>query len=203
MAPVAAGALRRRRQDRRCRAEVPGRRRARGLRGMRRPSRPQARSAGADRRGRPQGHRGALARQAGQGRGEHRRHGRGRGPGDRDRADDALRALDHADLRAEAFRHLVLPGRGAGGPDRPARRVGVRRTRSGSDLRKRSRKRRPASGRWSTPRRRTSSCWPRARRSPVRSPQRVRARSSRCCPGSRSRTARSSCTSPRAPDIAI
>ncbi len=65
-------------------------------------------------------HRGELARQARQGRGQHRRPGRSRGSRARHRPHDALRPLDHADLRAPALRHLVLPGRGAGGPDRAA-----------------------------------------------------------------------------------
>ena len=102
------------------RAEVPRRRRARGLRGMRHPAGAQARPARRDRRRRPQGDRGEVARQARQGRGQHRRPGRGRGSRARHRPHGALRPLDHADLRAPALRHLVLPGRGAGGPDRAA-----------------------------------------------------------------------------------
>ena len=139
-------------------------------------------------RGRPQGHRGALARQARQGRGEHRRSGRSRGSRDRHRPDDAVRALDHADLRAQALRHLVLPGRGAARTrsrcmtDRSSVELGVDR-RAG----RRSTRRRPASARWSMPRPRTSSCWPRAGRWPARSARRASARSSRSSPGSRQR----------------
>ena len=170
---------------------------------MRHPAGAQARPARGDRRGRPQGHRAALARQARQGRGEHRRSGRGRGPRARDRPDDAVRALDHADLRAQALRHLVLPGRGAGGPDRAARRLGVRQLGVDRRRRRRSTRRRPAGAPWCMPRPRTSNCWPRPGPCRARCRRPASARSSRSSRGSSSATASVSCIFRKARAIVI
>ena len=131
---------------------------------MRRPAGAQARPAQPDRRGRPQGHRGEVARQAHQGRGEHRRPGRGRGPRARDRPDDAL---TRTGSRRPSRRSASTPG--SSWPRRRKIRSRCTTARSsvefGVDRRRRRRSTRPtpASAPWSMPRPRTSNCWPRAR----------------------------------------